>query len=315
MPITVSIALAQTAALTQELRSGADYYRRGIAFYHAQNYEGAIADFSAAIKLIAHLAPQRRSRSSHIFAWDKEAEKADRAESAEITAVDPQAAIILTARGLARVQINELDAAIGDFDQAIRISPRLFEAYFSRGEARFKLKDYGGAIADYDRALRIDPGSAEAFNNRGNARYHIGEVRGALADFDRAIRLDPRVTAFHYNRGKARREAGDFTGALSDYDQGIKMEVRPAWGYYGRGTVYSDQGKYHEAIANYDRALELNPRFALPYCNRGLMRLRLGGDNKSKDDIRQCLLLDPELRGDLELRIKAITQGRLNTQR
>src|SRR3712207_7505807 len=46
---------------------------------------------------------------------------------------------LFRSRGVARLNRGEYDAAIADFDEAIRLEPRLSSAYFGRGAAyRFK---------------------------------------------------------------------------------------------------------------------------------------------------------------------------------
>lgn len=50
--------------------------------------------------------------------------------------------------------------------------------------------DLEGALEDYNDAIRLDPNSAATFLSRGLARKEKGDLEGALRDFDQAVRID-----------------------------------------------------------------------------------------------------------------------------
>src|SRR5207247_10155528 len=58
-----------------------------------------------------------------------------------------------------------LPISIADFDEAIRLDPRLHEAYTNRGLARYQLGRYAAANADYEQAIRLQPTGFYAHNN------------------------------------------------------------------------------------------------------------------------------------------------------
>jgi tetratricopeptide (TPR) repeat protein len=49
--------------------------------------------------------------------------------------------------------------------------------------------DLDGAIADYDQAIKLNPKFGLAYKNRGKAKQEKGDLDGAIADFNRAIKL------------------------------------------------------------------------------------------------------------------------------
>ena len=68
--------------------------------------------------------------------------------------------------------------------------------------------DLEGALQDFDEAIRLNPDLAMAFSNRSNIRGEQGDLEGAMRDCDEAIRIQPDCVAFN-NRGNARRAKGD----------------------------------------------------------------------------------------------------------
>jgi tetratricopeptide (TPR) repeat protein len=66
-------------------------------------------------------------------------------------------------------------------------------ASFDRGYVWQAKGEYDKVIADYNEAIRLDPKLVRAFVNRGSAWLIKGDNDKAIADYDEAIRLDPKT--------------------------------------------------------------------------------------------------------------------------
>jgi tetratricopeptide (TPR) repeat protein len=64
-----------------------------------------------------------------------------------------------------------------------------------RGLAYQRKDDLDRAIADYGEAIRLDPEYAEAYYGRGLTYRNKGDLERAIADYSEAIRLDPKLAA------------------------------------------------------------------------------------------------------------------------
>lgn len=71
---------------------------------------------------------------------------------------------------------------IGEYDQALRLTPNDADAFYGRGLAYARRGYYDQAIQDYDQSLRINSNYAAAFYNRRRAYVHKGDFRRAMAD-------------------------------------------------------------------------------------------------------------------------------------
>ena len=69
-------------------------------------------------------------------------------------------------------------------------------AFSNRGLVHFQRGELEEAIADFSEAIRLDPEEALPFYNRGRARSDGGDVEGAIADFEEGARLDPEDEDF-----------------------------------------------------------------------------------------------------------------------
>lgn len=110
----------------------------------------------------------------------------------EALALDHRAATLVN-RGIVQMQARKLDAAIADFDEAIKLRPETAEAYVNKAIA---LQRMGGrddeAVALLSEALDRNPLRPEiAYYQRAVANEELGKVREAYEDYSRAAALAP----------------------------------------------------------------------------------------------------------------------------
>jgi tetratricopeptide (TPR) repeat protein len=95
-------------------------------------------------------------------------------------------------RGILKLRRNQIEAAIADFDRAIRMNPRQPEAYLNKGAALIRLNDAGEALRLFTVALEYQTRRPEiAHFGRAIANETLGNVRAAYNDYRRASELDP----------------------------------------------------------------------------------------------------------------------------
>ena len=84
-------------------------------------------------------------------------------------------------QGVAALTQGNSTLAVEKFTAALKIDPKLLEAYINRGIAEMSLSLWGDAVGDFDQAIELDPNSPEAFYNRALAYSRQTRPRG-LAD-------------------------------------------------------------------------------------------------------------------------------------
>ena len=88
--------------------------------------------------------------------------------------------------------------------------------YNNRGYAYRGKGDMDRAIADYTEAIRLDPKYAIAYYNRGEPTATKATRTVPLPTITEAIRLDPKYAIAYNNRGVAYRDKGDTDRAIAD---------------------------------------------------------------------------------------------------
>ncbi len=218
----------------------------------------------------------------------------------EVNLLNPDSAQAYRIRGIAKYDNGQYEAAIADYNEALRIKPDDFKAYDNRGIAKVRLRQYKSAIADFDAALRIKPDSATTYGNRGTTKGLLKQYEAAIADFDAALHIKPFAKAY-YGRGFVKTKLEQFEGAISDYDEALRIKPDDAIIYFSRGTAKFGLGRYEGAISDYDAALRIKPDDAKAYFFRGSAKNVIGRNEEAKDDLQTALKL-AEQAGDQHLK-------------
>jgi len=133
-------------------------------------------------------------------------------------------------------------------------TPPIADDYYLLGKSKLNKQDYQGAIADFDKALSLNLNDAKAYLGRGSARYAQGDKQGAIADFNKALSLNPNDADVYLGRGIIRYEQGDKQGALADFNKALSLNPNGADIYLGRGVVRYEQGDKQGALADFQQA-------------------------------------------------------------
>jgi tetratricopeptide (TPR) repeat protein len=131
------------------------------------------------------------------------------------------------------------------------------EAYYKRGLARSENGDLDGAIADFTEAIRLDPKDARGFYNRGLARESLNDLRGAVRDYSQAIVIGGLGGAPHHGRAMVWRSEGRSEAALAEVNIAIGLEPKNASYLYDRGLIWVDLGDSDKAIGDLKSSAEL----------------------------------------------------------
>jgi tetratricopeptide (TPR) repeat protein len=164
-------------------------------------------------------------------------------------------------RGLAWAAKANLDQAVSDISQGIRLDPQRPYRWQERGEIYTRQGKYQQAITDITEAIRLDPTPRTfRFYSRALAYRGLGDLTRAIADFDEAIRLDPVARTFRFHdRGNALSDAGQYDRALVDYETAAKLAPTDAWILLNRGHTYAKMGRPAAAKNDFDAAIALDP--------------------------------------------------------
>jgi tetratricopeptide (TPR) repeat protein len=129
--------------------------------------------------------------------------------------------------------------------------------HLKQGRKHQVVQEYEAALREYNQAIRKAPELGEAYCWRGSVYSAMGEPARALADFDRALERDTRLAPAYLARGKMRIESGDLDGALADFAQLLRIQPSDPESYLNRGICLEKKGLIDDAMADYRLVLKL----------------------------------------------------------
>ena len=166
------------------------YYKRGNDKYDAEDYKGALKDYTKAIK------------------------------------INPQYSDAFNDRGNVKLDLNLYKAAIKDYTKAIEFFPQYGDAYYNRALAKEYLKDFKGAIKDYTKAIEFFPkgeDAGDAYHGRGYAKEMLKDFEGAIKDYTKATKLIPEDGDLYMDIHFLKLSLEDFKGAVSARNKSLEL--------------------------------------------------------------------------------------------
>jgi tetratricopeptide (TPR) repeat protein len=134
------------------------YVLRGTAHRRNGEYSQAIADLDRAIELDPRISAAYAQRADayqqgHI----RDSSKQIFADLNRAIELDKTNALAYILRGIEFATLNDHEAALADFDQALRLNPRSYTALANRASSKWSLGRLDEARRDLQKALELNP--------------------------------------------------------------------------------------------------------------------------------------------------------------
>ena len=240
------------------------YFDSGEAKASAEDYNGAIADFTKVITLNSN---------------------------------DLLVALAYLNRADAKNNLNDSKGAILDLNKSISLDTDYY-TYYLRGITKDDLKDYRGAISDLTKSLelfKLDNSNkddielkAKIIGIRGHAKENLEDFKGAIEDLNSAIELDDSQDIFYESRGGCKYNLEDYNGAIEDYNKAIEINSSNPEYYLWRGLSKEMLDDYIGSIIDFDMVIELDNTNSEAYCFRGVSKLKLNQKEGACEDFNKA---------------------------
>jgi tetratricopeptide (TPR) repeat protein len=241
---------------------------------------------------------------------------------------DPYSARAWFNLGLAKLRLEETDAAHDAFEYATLIESDFHDAYGYLGQTRVLRGDYRSALEAFELSFPTGEPTAEALCNLGECHEKLTEWADAKRYYQRALEMDQTTDeawfglgmvllgqeryyeALHYIRkaislydgtgeywlGLARCEyqVGNVVSALEAFERATTADPASSDAWVGWASVLFEQGHYEEAADLVRTALEAQPDSADLHYRACAYLLAAGRYRAAYEYLENALLLDFE---------------------
>jgi tetratricopeptide (TPR) repeat protein len=196
-------------------------------------------------------------------------------------------------RGVVGRGVGNLDQALTDVTEALRLVPDFVPALITRAYIWQEKNRPEQAIIDVNRAIELDPLASSAFLARAVFNYDARQLERALRDFEQASKLGSRAVAIYATRASIYLVMKEFNNANTEFQHALLIEPDRPDIYAGIGTIEFEKGHYDKSLSAYNKAIELDPRIADAYSARSQVFLMIGEKKRALADLNEAVSLDP----------------------
>lgn len=186
-------------------------------------------------------------------------------------------------KGLAKININNLEGAIRDFDNATLLvsgnesdnKDIRAKAWMNKAVANSTLKRYSDALIDVDEAIKINPSTetlANVYYTKGLILLALEQPLEANRSFFQSLSLNDSKTKSKtlHGLGRALQMKGDYKNALIFYTQSINKDGNNEQAWIDKGKTEQLLGMKGESLISFHNALDAIKRNrARVWCDLG----------------------------------------------
>ena len=195
----------------------------------------------------------------------------------------------LLATASACMEVNDLDAAARDLDEALDQAPDWAAAHFEQGKLWLRRDDMERASRSFRAAAERLPNFASAWANLGATLGELDRAEEALEAFNQALRSDPASPQALNNVGVVNRELGNLSASEAAFRRVTELAPDLAFGYYNLGHTLFLLGRYQVALSAYVEGQKRDPeRNPVQASRLALCRLAVGDGTGAIRDLQRA---------------------------
>lgn len=205
---------------------------------------------------------------------------------------DPQSGLAYFHRGQVRAALGDGLGAIQDYHQALALGVAVAEADIRRDLARAQIQtgDLQAALEQLNEAVRLQPERRDLRQERAELCRRLGRWPEAIADYDEVLRQDPQDWTAWLRRGMAHGQVGNWAAALQDLSRVLQQDPDHREALWHRGQALQQLGQTEAALQDLNRLLQRDPQHRMARLARGSLLLALavrgtdGPTNRAEQD-------------------------------
>ena len=166
--------------------------------------------------------------------------------------------------------------------------------HYKLGEAYYGLGELEKALQEEQEAIRINPDMSVAYITLGQVYEQQGNMESAQLMFSKAAELDPENGLAWYYLGETQETLEQYEDALVSFQAAAEADSEWSVPRFALGEVLVKMGNDEESLAEYQAAITIDPSWALPYYSMGEVHERMKEYDEALADFRNVVILDQD---------------------
>ena len=228
LSLSIFVALGSPAAATQEdyedIEESVRVFNRAKSLRQERQYEGAIREYRAALKL------------------------------------DDQNPFIHNSLGLGLAAVGGFAESLKAFTKPVELNPDLTDAYNNMGMVYAEMGQKDKAFKAFTRAVRNPnyPTPEKALYNLGNLYLQDGNLELALMHFKRSVERQEKFTLGYRGLGNVYLQMGEIDEAYLQFGKALKIADDDMESLYQMARIHEHRGQLDQAREHYRKVVEVD---------------------------------------------------------
>jgi superkiller protein 3 len=188
-------------------------------------------------------------------------------------------------------ELEQPQAAVRCFLQAVQADPTMADAWINLGRLVDDSGEHGAAIEYYDIALQLAPDDVTAWSNRGNSLRSLERFEEGLASYRKALELDGDDLAARVGSGACLIECGQPEAGIEALAKALE-ETRHPVAMFELATAMAKTDQHAAALSMFDSLIEAEFVTAEIWNNRAECLARLGQIEASLESFDRAIAFD-----------------------
>lgn len=205
----------------------------------------------------------------------------------------PDAAVVRTSLGLARLGQGDTARAIGELERATELDPKSERALSALVQAEYGLKHFDKALAAMSRLEQIKGDDPQTYNLKATVMLGKGDVAGARAAFEKALQLKPTFFPAAANLAKLDLLENKPDAARKRFDTLLATDKKNFGAMAAIAELAMLQKRPEEATTWLEKAQAANPDTIVPVIKLGSHYLVTKQEKKALALVRKVQAANP----------------------
>lgn len=171
----------------------------------------------------------------------------------------PNSAFVLNFRGIAQTALNNNNAALACYNQAIKLNSKFADPHYNISIIMMSSGQYSGAIEKLKTAITLNPKFFDAYLNLGLAYTKIGDLKRADATFCAALVINSSSASLHNNIGNLQLLRDDVDKAISSFSRAVDLSPQHSGALVNWGVALQKCARFEESLDPLIRAIIIEP--------------------------------------------------------